>query len=148
MIKSFNFKIFIISLFIVFGSAFFFFSIVWNILFFLIAISFYLAWTSADTKIKRTNVAFVFSLNLFLNILWSLLSFETQDSYLSFFNLITLWFSIVMMIVVIAKINRLAAYLLIPYLIWVSFVGVSNYISIINALALSHLFFTGAFLLT
>ncbi len=164
MNKNFNLKVFLSSLLVVFGSAFlgsiftmnqvrsewyesikpaitppnFVFPIVWNILFFLIAISLYLAWTSADNKIKRTNVAFVFALNLFLNILWSFLYFGMQDPYFAFFDLIALWFSIVMMIAVISKINKLAAYLLIPYLLWVSFAGVLNYISFINVLASSH----------
>ena len=106
----------------------FVFPIVWNILFFLIAISLYLSWTSAY-KIERKTLFFVFGINLFLNLLWSFLYFGMQDPLLAFFELILLWISILVMIFVTYRIDKTSSYLLWPYFIWVSFAGVLNYLS-------------------
>ena len=106
----------------------FVFPIVWNILFFLIAISLYLAWISAD-KIDKKIIFLVFGINLFLNLLWSFLYFGMQSPLLAFFELIFLWFSIIIMIIATYRIDKTASYLLWPYLIWVSFAGILNYLS-------------------
>lgn len=104
------------------------FPIVWNILFFLIAISLYIAWTSANKK-ERKIVALVFGINLFLNFLWSVFYFGLQNPTLAFFELILLWISILVMILCLCRINKTSSYLLIPYLLWVSFAGILNYLS-------------------
>ncbi|MBM3228584.1 tryptophan-rich sensory protein [Candidatus Pacearchaeota archaeon] len=106
----------------------FVFPIVWNILFFLIAISLYLSWTSAD-KIERKIVFLVFGVNLLLNLFWSFLYFGMQNPLLAFFELIFLWFSILIMIFATYRINKTASYLLWPYFVWVSFAGILNYLS-------------------
>jgi len=105
------------------------FPIVWNILFFLIALSLYFAWTNSDKRNKK-KLAFVFGLNLFLNVLWSVLYFGLQNPLLAFGDLILLWFSILAMIFVTSKIKKSSSLLLVPYLLWVSFAGVLNYLSI------------------
>jgi len=105
----------------------FVFPIVWNILFFMIALSLYFVWIKSDKKQKK-KVALVFGANLFLNILWSFLFFTLQKPLLAFFELILLLASIVLMISVIWKIEKKSAYLLIPYLLWVCFAGVLNWL--------------------
>ena len=106
----------------------FVFPIVWNILFFLIAISLYLSWTSSD-KVDRKIVFLVFGINLFLNLLWSFLYFGIQNPLLAFFELIFLWISILIMIFATYRIDKIASYLLWPYFVWVSFAGILNYLS-------------------
>lgn len=106
------------------------FPIVWNILFFLIAVSLYLAYTSSNKK-QKTKVALVFLVNFILNILWSILYFGAKSPIAAFFEIILLWISIFMMLVVTYKISKKSSYLLIPYLLWVSFAAVLNYLSII-----------------
>ena len=103
------------------------FPVVWNILFFLIALSLFYAWTSAKKK-SRKNVAIVFGINLFLNALWSLLFFSLKKTNLAFFELIVLWISILFMIFTTRKINKRSAWLLVPYAIWVGFAGILNYL--------------------
>ena len=103
------------------------FPIVWNILFFLIALSLYFAWVNARKKQKKL-VALVFGINLLLNAFWSFLFFYLKKPDYSFFELIILWFSILSMIFVTKKIDKKAAWLLVPYLLWVSFAGVLNYL--------------------
>ncbi len=154
MKKKVNWKVLIISLVIVYAIAFigslftsssvntswydsikpvitppsFVFPIVWNILFFLIALSLYFAWIKSNKKQKK-KIAIVFGINLFFNVLWSVLFFTMRNPLLSFFELLFLLLpSIIAMIFVTWKIKKLSAYLLIPYLIWVSFAGVLNYL--------------------
>lgn len=106
------------------------FPIVWNTLFFLIALSLYFAWQSANNKQKR-NVAVVFGINFILNIFWSYLYFYLRRPPLAFIEIFFLLISIVSMIVVTWKIDKKSSYLLIPYLLWVSFATVLNFLTII-----------------
>jgi len=103
------------------------FPVVWNILFFLIALSLFYAWTSGK-KESRKRVAIVFGINLFLNALWSLLFFSLKKTNLAFFELIVLWVSILFMIFTTRKINKKSAWLLVPYLLWLTFAGILNYL--------------------
>ncbi len=103
------------------------FPIVWNILFFLIVLSLYIAWMKSKKKQKKI-VAIVFGINLFLNTFWSYLFFELKKPNYAFFELILLWFSILSMIFVTRKIDKKSAWLLVPYLLWVSFAGILNYL--------------------
>jgi len=105
------------------------FPVVWNILFFLISISLYYAWTSANKKSKQ-KVAIVFAINLILNASWSYFYFKMQNPLSAFYIIILIWFSILSMIYITYKINKTASYLLIPYFLWVSFASILNYLSI------------------
>ncbi len=105
----------------------FVFPIVWNILFFLIALSFYFALVNSE---KKAVIIAVYGINFILNILWSLFYFELQNPLLAFFDIFLLIFSIILMIFVAYKESKLASYLLIPYLLWVLFAAVLNYLSI------------------
>ncbi len=104
------------------------FPIVWNILFFLIACSLYLSWINSNKK-DRTKLAWIFGINFFLNILWSVLYFGLKNPLLSFFELILLEASIIWMILITKKISKKSAWLLVPYLIWVVFAGVLNFLT-------------------
>ncbi len=103
------------------------FPIVWNVLFFLISISLYLALTSTNKKQIKRKIAAVFGMNLLLNFLWSFLFFAKQNPFGAFFDLVALWITIVAMIYTTYKVNKTSAYLLIPYLLWVSFAGFLNW---------------------
>lgn len=104
------------------------FPIVWNILFFLIALSLYFAWVNAKRNQKK-KIAIVFGINFFLNILWSILYFSLKNPLYAFYDLILLEGSIIAMIFITYKIDKKAAYLLAPYLLWVGFAGVLNWLS-------------------
>jgi len=105
------------------------FPIVWNILFFLIAFSLYLAWINSKNKKIKTKVAWAFGVNFILNIFWSVFYFYLKNPEFAFFELILLWFSILSMIIITWRINKKSAYLLIPYFLWVTFAGILNYLS-------------------
>lgn len=102
------------------------FSPVWITLFLLMGISLYLIWS--DKKAIT-----VFSAQLFLNALWSFLFFGLHSPLLAFIEIILLWLAILATIVVSCRVSKPAAYLLIPYILWVSFAAVLNYsIMILN----------------
>lgn len=104
------------------------FPIVWNILFFLIALSLYISWIKSNKKQKK-KIAIVFGINFLFNILWSVLYFTLRNPLFSFYELIIFLLpSIILMIFTTRKINKLSSYLLVPYLLWVTFAGVLNYL--------------------
>lgn len=101
------------------------FPIVWPILYFLIALSLYFTWIKAK-KNEKIKAAIVFGINLIANALWSYLFFGTKNSLLSFIDIIIILVTIVGMIFVAGRIDRKAGWLLVPYLLWVSFATMLN----------------------
>lgn len=106
------------------------FPVAWTILFLFIAISVYLAWTSACNDDERKRVVLIYGLNFDLNMLWSFLYFGLRNPAAAFYQIGLLWISIALMIIYTWKINRKASLLLVPYLIWVSFATYLNWLSI------------------
>lgn len=109
------------------------FPIVWSILFALIAISFYLSLKNSEGK-KRKEIYFFFIANLFLNVVWSVIFFGMQNPQWAFVELILLWLSIVLLIFETRKINKTSSWLLVPYLLWVSFAGILNWIMFVKVM--------------
>ncbi|MFH0739626.1 MAG: TspO/MBR family protein [bacterium] len=101
---------------------------VWTALFFLMGVALYLVWSSNNSSAggKKTAVL-VFFQQLALNILWSVLFFGMQNPMLAFVEIIVLWLAILMTIFYFAKISKTAAWLLVPYILWVSFAGFLNF---------------------
>ena len=106
------------------------FSIVWNILFFLIALALYFLLINSKDKIQRLQVEILFTINFILNLLWSFLYFQLRNPLFAFIDLIFLWFSILTLIYISKKIDKKIIWLLIPYLLWITFAGILNFLSI------------------
>jgi benzodiazapine receptor len=106
------------------------FPVVWNILFVLIIISFYMSLSCSKNAGARKRIYFAFYLNFILNILWSFLYFTLRNPAAAFIDIIPLWFSIWLMIFAARKAGKIAAWLLVPYLAWVAFAAVLNFMSI------------------
>ena len=98
----------------------------WTVLYVLIGLSFYLVWQKGFGSDKRKALG-VFSIQLFLNFLWSILFFSLKSPMLAFAEIILLWPAIIANIIVFYKISKQAGHLLIPYLLWVSFAAVLNF---------------------
>jgi len=105
----------------------FVFPIVWTFLFVLIAFALYFNWNYGKNK---NLVAWAFGLNFIFNLAWSFFYFKMQNPLWAFVDLIFLWLSIIFMLVLSWKYSKKAFYLLLPYLIWVSFAGVLNWLAI------------------
>jgi tryptophan-rich sensory protein len=100
---------------------------VWTTLFVLMGIAAYLIYENGFKK-KNVRIALsVFAVQLVLNTLWSILFFGLQNPGLALVEIAFLWLSILSCIVLFYKINKTAAYLLIPYIVWVSFASYLNY---------------------
>lgn len=94
----------------------------WTTLFVLMGISLYLAYEN-----KAKIGLYLFGVQLSLNVLWSALFFGMQNPFLAFAEIVMLWFAILATILAFYKSSKKAAYLLVPYLAWVTFASVLNY---------------------
>ena len=90
---------------------------VWTGLYILMGISLYLVWK----KYLK-----LFLLHLGLNAFWSIAFFGMHNIALAFATIIALWAVIVYMIAKFYEVNKLASYLLIPYILWVTFALLLN----------------------
>lgn len=99
---------------------------VWSLLYLAMGVSFYLVWTTkAENNIKRQGITF-FLIQLALNVLWSILFFGLKSPIAAFVGIILLWLAIYFTLKKFLQISKLAGWLLIPYLVWVSFATVLN----------------------
>jgi len=77
---------------------------------------------------------FIFCVQLILNALWSFIFFGLQSPYYAFIEIILLWLAIFLTIVKFMEVSKTASYLLLPYILWVSFAMLLNYyLWILNA---------------
>jgi tryptophan-rich sensory protein len=104
------------------------FPVVWNFLFLLISLSLYFAWTNSKNKRQKKKIVLIFGINFILNILWSILFFGLKQTQFAFVEIILLWFSILSMIIILDKTSKKSSWLLVPYLIWVTFASILNYL--------------------
>ncbi len=108
------------------------FAPVWTALFIMMGVSLYLVWEKGLEK-NRLAVS-VFGVQLGLNTLWSFLFFGLNNPFYAFIEIIILWLAIAATIFLFRRISRKAAWLLVPYIIWVSFAAFLNYsVWILNA---------------
>lgn len=103
------------------------FPIVWTILYTLMGISSAMIYHERKANPMMASMALAtYAKQLVLNFFWSIIFFNLQNYLLAFIWLIFLWVSIIKMIYEFYQINKTAAYLQIPYLIWVTFAGYLN----------------------
>jgi translocator protein len=98
---------------------------VWTTLYILLGISFFLIWKQEASK-QRNQAIIVFLVQMALNFAWSFIFFYFNRIGLALAEIILLWTSIIIMLVLFFKLKPLAAYVNIPYLIWVSFATILN----------------------
>ncbi len=98
---------------------------VWTSLYILLGISLFLIWKEQASK-ERLLAITVFSIQMLLNFAWSFLFFYFKLIGVALLEILLLWISIVSMMYLFHKVRPLAAYLNIPYLLWVSFAAILN----------------------
>jgi translocator protein len=101
------------------------FAPVWILLYALMGISIYLILKNGFNSQNKKAVIF-FSIQLILNTLWSIIFFGLKNPLLAFIEIIFLWIFIALTINEFFKISKKAGYLLIPYILWVSFASILN----------------------
>lgn len=109
------------------------FPIVWTILYTLMGIASYLIVSSNADKEEIQNALFVYGLQLVVNFFWPIFFFYLGWYLFAFFWLLLLWGFILYTIIVFYRISKPAAYLLIPYFLWVTFAGYLNLAIAISA---------------
>lgn len=99
---------------------------VWTILYALMGISFSLIWNQGWTRKKNRNAGYAFLLQLLFNFTWSISFFGLHNPLLGLINIIVLILSILLTIRLFYRVSKTAAYLLVPYLLWVAFASLLN----------------------
>ena len=103
------------------------FAPVWITLYTLMGISAYLVWNKGFENKNIKISLFIFAVQLLLNALWSFLFFGLHSPLCAFIEIIILWVAIAIVILYFLKISLPSGFLLLPYLLWVSFAVVLNF---------------------
>lgn len=115
------------------------FPIVWSILYVLMGIARYLLYNLDEQKLSEEQIKFrnytlvIYDIQLFFNFFWSIIFFKFSMYKFAFLWLIILWVLVFIFIKNALKLNKISAYLMIPYLLWITFAGYLNVaIAILN----------------
>ncbi len=114
---------------------------VWTTLFVLMGIAAFLVWRQLDSPLlsrendkekdldnRQIKIALgIFIGQLVLNTFWSIIFFGLHSPMGAFVEIIFLWLAILATIISFAKISKPAAWLLAPYILWVTFAAYLNY---------------------
>lgn len=102
------------------------FPVVWTILYVLMGISSYLILQSGEEREEIRKALTIYGYQLVVNFLWPTFFFNFGWYFFSFLWLVLLWVLVLIMILRFKDINKLAAYMNIPYLVWLTFAGYLN----------------------
>lgn len=103
------------------------FAPVWTGLYILMGIAFYLIWKAEAGKTVKQAAVILFIVQLTFNFFWSFIFFQLQQPGWAFAEIMVMWVLILFTIIWFGKISATAAWLLVPYISWVSFATVLNY---------------------
>lgn len=102
------------------------FPIVWTILYVLMGVGSYLVLTSDGRKEEIKSALSVYVWQLLVNFLWPTFFFNFGWYLFSFFWLVLLWILVLIMLIRFYRVSKVAAYINIPYLVWLTFAGYLN----------------------
>lgn len=103
------------------------FGIIWSTIFTLCAFSAWWAWHASNGPSQRRMLLVLFAANAGLNVFWSLIYFQWHQLGWALVELVFLWLSIIALIWHLRGHARASAWMLLPYLVWVSAAGVLNW---------------------
>ncbi len=98
----------------------------WITLYLLMGIAAFFVWRVGLDNRRARVALFIFLIQLVLNALWSVVFFGMQSPLYGVIVIIILWVTILATIISFTRTSRLAAWLLVPYILWVSFASVLN----------------------
>jgi len=98
----------------------------WTVILGLAAWAGVLAWTHAATPADQLRIALLFGVNIVLHLLWSPLFFNFRRPDWALIEVPFLWLSVLALIIGLRPLSALAAWLLLPYLLWVGFAAFLN----------------------
>ncbi len=101
---------------------------VWTVLYLLMGVALWLVWVDmAAAPVARQRALILFTVQLVLNMLWSIIFFGLQSPGWALVDIILLWLAIFVTIITFIKVSKMAAWLLLPYILWVSFAIYLNF---------------------
>ena len=103
------------------------FAPVWTILYIMMGIALFLVWKSNNNEALKKRAMILFFVQLVLNFFWSFIFFDQQQPGWALVEIIAMGVAILLTIFAFAKVNKIAAWLLVPYISWVSFASILNY---------------------
>ena len=103
------------------------FAPVWTALYIMMGIALYLVWKTETKNAVRQTALILFGVQLALNFLWSFIFFYAKQPGWAFADIIAMWIVILLTIIWFGKISTTAAWLLVPYIFWVSFASLLNF---------------------
>jgi len=98
---------------------------VWTVLYIMMAVSAWLVWQRGGFSAQRRPLT-LFLVQLALNAFWTPLFFGVHQLGIAFAEIIVLWIAIIATLLAFRRVSTIAAWLLVPYLLWVSFAAVLN----------------------
>lgn len=102
------------------------FPVVWTILYALMGLASYLVIVADKPQEEKALPIKLYGLQLAFNFFWSIIFFNMQRYYFAFAWLVVLWVLIILTTYFFYRVSKPAAYLMIPYLLWVTFAGYLN----------------------
>lgn len=103
---------------------------VWTILYAFVAISLFLILEKRKSIFRKWGLIFFFT-QLILNTLWTLIFFGAHATAFAFIDLLLMILATILTMFIVWKISRGAVYLLVPYLLWISFASILNFFVVI-----------------
>lgn len=100
---------------------------VWIVLYLMMGIALYIVWQRSGSGQNVQTAVIVFIIQLILNAAWSLIFFGLQSPFWAFVEIVVLWVAILITIILFREISRTASYLLVPYILWVTFAAILNF---------------------
>lgn len=106
---------------------------VWTVIYLLIAIAAYRVWRHRNDSGLFTAATLIYIVQLALNFAWSIVFFGMHQVFWALVVILALLLSIILIMVLFSRFSRAGTWLLLPYLLWVSFASVLNlYIYLLN----------------
>ena len=103
------------------------FPVVWTVLFLMMGLASYLVWKSDGPRRAVRSALTLYGIQLGFNFFWTILFFNMDLYLFAFFWLAVLWALILATTIRFYRLSRPAGYLMVPYLVWVTFAGYLNF---------------------
>lgn len=100
---------------------------VWTTLYLMMGVALWLVWTAKAEASKKGMAVTLWIIQLVLNFFWSFVFFKRHQIDWALGEILVLWLFIVLTIFAFARIRTAAAWLLVPYVSWVTFATVLTY---------------------
>lgn len=99
---------------------------VWTALYLLLGVAAFIIWQQGLDQLRVKRALMAFLLQLVLNVLWSFVFFGMESTLGGLILIIVLWGAILLTVILFFRQSRQAGWLLIPYIVWVTFATVLN----------------------